>query len=327
MIGNNIKRKRLELKMSQQELAEALGYKTRSSIAKIENGNSDISQSKLSSLANALNTTIDFLLNGVEKSNRNNPLIIDNITTCTDSDLNTLKEKSKTAAIILAGGNSARNQQNSPNQFITVNGKPVIIYTLEAYQRHPSIDEIYIVCLSGWENIIPAYARQYKITKLAGIIPAGKTGILSVKASIEWLTRKYRENDIVILQEATRPMISEEMISNIIRYTTNNSSAVTYELMDDYVPFLANTNGIEIIDRNKLLSIQSPEAYHFKILQQAFIQADKIHHKYEETCCAMFMYNMGKELVFCKGNRFNIKIIRQEDVEFFKALLSLNNKS
>lgn len=87
-------------------------------------------------------------------------------------------------AIIVAGGKGQRMKQEVPKQFLNVNDKPVIVYTLEAFQKHPGIDEIGVVCLDGWDNILWAYAKQYNITKLQWIVPAGETGRKSIHNGI-----------------------------------------------------------------------------------------------------------------------------------------------
>lgn len=338
--GENIRKRRIELGMTQQQLANALGYKTRSSIAKIEKGDSDIAQSKLVSFANMLQTTISFLLTGISEQEDNQNVVVSKEaimpTTATITSVVTEQHKislaevhypfntgfGKVVAVVLAGGKSTRNHQNTPNQFINVKGKPVINYVLDAYQKHPAIEAIFIVCLSGWENIISAYARQYGMTKLAGIIPAGETGALSIVAAVDWLSTKYSYNDTVIFQEATRPMITEEMISNTIRCTKENGSAVTFEPMDEYLQFMKNlVHGVEYVDRTKLLAIQSPEGYNFGKIHRTIVQAKKIRHAFDETCCAMLMYNLGKKLVFVEGDHYNIKIVRQEDIGMFESLL------
>ena len=84
-------------------------------------------------------------------------------------------------AIILAGGTGQRMHQEIPKQFINVNDKPLIIYTLEAFQKHPQIDSILVVCIDGWHDILKAYARQNHITKLKWVISGGSTGQESIR--------------------------------------------------------------------------------------------------------------------------------------------------
>ena len=174
-VGANIKKRRFELNMTQQDLADAMSYKTRSTIAKIESGKNDITQKKLAKFAEVLNTTVETLL-GI--THTPTPLTASDTTISFD-------KRNKAVAIILAGGKSIRSHKNIPNQFIDINGKPVIVYCLEAYQRHPAVDDIYVVCLNGWENIVTAYAERFGIKKVRGLIPAEASGIRSVENGVD----------------------------------------------------------------------------------------------------------------------------------------------
>ena len=119
--GENIRKRRLELRMSQQELADAMGYKTRSTIAKIESGENDVTQSKLRRFAQVMDTTVEYLLTGGVAMMDAAPVSADII------PAPVVRENGRTVAVILAGGKSSRNQQNIPNQFINIMGKPVIV--------------------------------------------------------------------------------------------------------------------------------------------------------------------------------------------------------
>ena len=68
-------------------------------------------------------------------------------------------------ALLIAGGSGNRMHQDIPKQFITVNERPVIVYTLEAFEKHPEIDAIAVVCIKGWEQVLIAYAKQFNISK------------------------------------------------------------------------------------------------------------------------------------------------------------------
>lgn len=315
-ISENIKRRRLELNLSQQELANRMGYRSRSTIAKIEAGENSVPSSKIPKFAGALDTTVEFLETGkIEETSRK------------------FIEKAESGAphrnvvIVLAGGRSSRNMQNIPNQFISVLGKPVIIYTLEAYQRHPAIDDIYIVCGKDWEGILDAYTKQYRIDKLRGILPAGETGIRSVYNGIEGIRDRYEPGDVIIFQESTRPLVNEEMISKLLNACARKGSAVTCKPMSEYLQFELSEDNIETslhsryLDRNRLVMVESPEAYRLGTILEAFKTADEKGHKYVETCFAMFIHNLGYELQFYQGSHYNIKVVRQEDIAILSALL------
>lgn len=316
-VGANIRKRRYELKMSQQELADAMGYKTRTTIAKIESGENDISQGKLQKIAKILDTTVDVLVMGSDSLNLPEAFSVDTL----PSDLS---DRNRNVALIMAGGKSSRNMQNIPNQFINVLGKPVIIYCLEAYQMHPSIDDIYIVCLKGWESIVKAYAEQFRITKLKGIIPAGANGILSVKNGLDFIKDKYNKDDNVLIQESTRPMVSVEMISKLLQTVNAIGSANICRSMVDYVQFNVTKKKVTYLDRNETVELQSPEAFTLEILCNAFDKAAKTNHELTESCCAMLLHNLGYYINFIEGSTNNLKIIRQEDIAIFTALLKQN---
>ena len=320
--GENIKKRRIQLNMSQQDLADALGYKTRSSIAKLEKNNSNLSQDKLLILARVLNTTVDYLLTGEcldGESAKGDLLDSYKIQELEDNP----KQKYKCAAIILAGGKNRVNKYQVPFQFVTVKEKPIIFYTLETFQRHPAVDEIYIVCLEGWEDFLPAYADKYGISKLKDIIPSGQSGIQSVKHAVDWLAPFYHNRDILLFQEATRPFVEPEIISNAIRCCKQFGNAVTYERMDGMTPFLLNKNsgGLQHLDAYSLINVQSPEVYTLGFLRYAFMEAGKIRHPLDETICAVFLHNMGRELKFCEGGHNNIRIVSDDDLRILEALI------
>lgn len=315
-IAENIKKRRIELNLSQQDLANAMGYKSRSTISKIEAGENEVPETKIPRFARVLDTTVDYIKTGVESKN-----LSLRIAKGEDSISH------KNVVIVLAGGKSTRNMQNIPNQFINVFGKPVIVYCLEAYQRHPAIDDIYVVCLKDWESIFEAYAKQYSIHKLRGIIPAGKTGILSVKNGVNEIKERYEKNDVIIFQESTRPLVTEEMISKLLNACQRNGSAVTCEPMEEYVQFELSDEDIEAsrhseyLNRSRVVALESPEAYRLETVLEAFKTAEAKKHKYEETCFAMMMNDLGYELQFYAGNHNNIKVVRQQDIAILGALL------
>lgn len=314
-VGTNIKKRRFELRMSQQELADALGYKTRSTIAKIESGENDVTQKKLQRFAEVLDTTVEALITGESAPSRPADL------SAPIYEEAVLPNRNRNIAIVLAGGKSIRNQQNIPNQFINILGKPVIVYCLEAYQAHPAIDDIYIVCLKGWEQIVNAYAEQFHITKLKGLIPAASSGILSVKNGLEYVKNLYSEDDVVIFQESTRPMVSVDMISKLLQACYENGSANICQGMKDYVQFTCNEGTVDYIDRNTLVSLESPEAYRIGIISDVFADAEKKQHPLNESCCAMLLFNLGYNINFIKGSVNNIKIVRQEDIAICEGIL------
>lgn len=310
-VGANIKKRRLELRMSQQELADAMGYKTRSTIAKIESEENDVSQKKLQKFAAVLDTTAAVLISGYT------PAYAEPAVTPELSE----PKRNKNVAIILAGGKSGRNRQNLPSQFINVYGKPIIVYCMDAYQAHPSVDDIYVVCMKGWETIVKAYAGQYGITKLKGLIPAGTSGTDSLKNALDWIKNSYAPEDLIIIQEATRPMVTAETISTLLHACSEKGSATICHSMGDYVQFDISDQKAKYVDRNTIIALQSPEAHRLSLMNAVFEKAAKRRHPLTESCCTMLLYNLGYDINFIESGINNIKIVREEDIAAFSALV------
>lgn len=352
-LGTNIKKRRYELRMSQKELADAMGYKTHSTIAKIETGENDVSQKKLQRFSEVLYTTPEALISGnfTDFSVGSEFTAAEADTSIVIPNLQEEHKTTKNAAIILAGGKSGRNNQNIPSQFINIHGKPMLVYSMDAYQAHPAIDDIYIVCLKGWEDIVKAYIKQYRIKKVRALIPGHTSGIGSLKKAIDFIRTRYALEDIIIIQEATRPMVNVETISKLLQASYESGSATISHTMNEYVQFQVNTahtgntytdsinrrNGfnnhlrgktrnkssnVKYIDRNSVVALQSPEAHRLSLLLDVFENAKLQQHPLTESCFTMLMYNLGYDINFIEGGMNNIKIVREEDLKMFSALVN-----
>lgn len=306
-IGANIKRRRFELRMTQQELADAMGYRTRSTIAKIESGENDVSQKKLHAFAAVLDTTAEALISGYS--------------TVATAMPSASRQGQRNIAVILAGGKSGRNRQNIPSQFLNIQGRPILVYCMEVYQSHPAIDDIYIVCLKGWERIVQTYAQQYGITKLKGLVPAGRSGILSLKNALEHLKKHCQPRDLIFIQESTRPLVSADTLSKLLQACSQTGSATVCHSMDDYVQFNLSGGKPTYVDRNQMIALQSPEAHRFSLMEEVFEKAAQQKHPLTESCCTMLLYHLGYDINFIEGGFNNIKLVREEDIAAFSALV------
>ena len=134
----------------------------------------------------------------------------------------------KNIALIIAGGVGARMGQDIPKQFINVHDKPVIIYTLEAFQKHPQIDAIEVVCLDGWHDVLRAYAKQFGISKLENVVSGGKNGQDSIRNGLYDIAERYKnDDDVVLIHDAIRPMVSADVITDNIRVCRQYGNAIT----------------------------------------------------------------------------------------------------
>lgn len=224
-------------------------------------------------------------------------------------------------AIIIAGGTGARMGQDIPKQFITVNEKPVIMYTLEAFQSHANIDEIDVVCISGWENVLLAYAKQFNITKLKHVIPGGDCGQASIRNGVLEVEKHHSRDDIVLIHDAIRPMVSQEIISDCISKTMKYGCAITSipcaEAMietDDGVVSCGN------YPRERLKRTQTPQGFYLGEICDLHREALEKGITNSVASCTL-MIEMGKEVFFSVGSEKNIKLTTTEDIDIFKALL------
>ena len=119
-------------------------------------------------------------------------------------------------ALIIAGGSGIRMGQDIPKQFINVYNKPVLLYTLEGFQKHPLIDAIEVVCLEGWQDVLQVYAKQYNISKLKWIVLGGNSAQESIRNGVYNLENKCNEDDIVIIHDGIRPLVEEWVLTDVI---------------------------------------------------------------------------------------------------------------
>ena len=224
-------------------------------------------------------------------------------------------------ALLTAAGSGTRTHQDIPKQFIHVNNKPIIIYTLEAFQQHPNIDEICVVILKGWEDILGAYAKQFNISKLKYIVYGGETGQESIYNGLEEISKHRSGDDVVMVHDGNRPMVSQDIITDSLVKFSKYGSAVAGIPCTEVVFAMENGNERQqILDRDMLCRTQTPHTYRLGELWEAHQEAKKRGIQNMAASCAL-MYELGKKSYFSLGSEKNIKITTLEDIEIFKALL------
>ena len=228
-------------------------------------------------------------------------------------------------ALIIAGGVGQRTNQDIPKQFINVNDKPVIVYTLEAFQNHKDIDAIEVVCLDGWHDILSAYAKQFNITKLHKIVSGGENGQASIRNGVYSISESFSEDDIILVHDAIRPMISEEIITDCINTCKEYGSAITSIPCAEAMLYTTDkVQSDKIISRDELLRTQTPQAFSVGRLKAAHEEALKRGITNSVASCTL-MIELGERIYFSKGSEKNIKLTTADDFEIFRALLTAKN--
>ena len=229
----------------------------------------------------------------------------------------------KNIAMIIAGGIGARMNQDIPKQFLNVYDKPVILYTMEAFQKHPGIDAIEIVCLDGWHDVVRAYAKQFGISKLDGVVSGGVNGQDSIRNGLQDLAKRYTDpEDIVLIHDAIRPMVSQEIITDNIRVCREYGNAITV------VPCTAamlktydSLSTTEQVPRDNLKTTQTPQAFFLHDILAAHREALEKGITRSVASCTMYI-ELGRKLYMSQGSEKNLKLTTTEDIEIFKALLN-----
>lgn len=228
-------------------------------------------------------------------------------------------------ALLTAAGSGTRMHQDIPKQFIHVNNKPIIIHTMEAFQRHPSIDAIIVVTLDSWSEVLRSYAKQFNVTKLKWIVSGGDSGQESIFKGLVELKKHLSDKDVVLVHDGNRPLVSSEIISNSLATFAKYGNAVAVipctEVVfesDDGVSSMVST------EREKLFRTQTPHTYYLGDLYQAHLEAQKRNIVNTAASC-MLMKELGRKTYFSKGSEENMKITTIEDLRLFQALLKTQN--
>lgn len=228
-------------------------------------------------------------------------------------------------ALIIAGGSGHRMGQDIPKQFINVYDKPILIYTLEGFQKHPQIDAIEVVCIDGWHDILWAYAKQFNITKLKWVISGGSTGQESIRNGVYNLEDKCSIDDIIIIHDGIRPLVEPSVLSDVIAKCKLYGNAVTSMPYNEQI-FVIDENDenttSKFIPRETLRRVSTPQAYNFKLLDEKYHEAfEKEIGIYGSHYTNTMMVELGVKLHFAAGSDKNIKLTTKDDLEMFKAYL------
>ena len=226
-------------------------------------------------------------------------------------------------ALISAGGIGERSKLDVPKQFLSVNDKPLIIYTLKAFQESPYIDAIAVICLNGWEDTLQAYANKEGINKCKWVFKGGPNvqeswynGIMGLVTVIE----DFKTCN-VICHDGVRPLVSQRIIEDCVRKCDEHGFAITVNhtpevimKLDGLKHALSNVD----IDRKMLFVRQNPQAFKLFDLYYAYThkQYEKMIDPYETVCNGEI-----PEVNIVFSDIFNFKITYPEDIKLFKKLV------
>jgi 2-C-methyl-D-erythritol 4-phosphate cytidylyltransferase len=218
-------------------------------------------------------------------------------------------------AIIPAGGKGTRSGFNLPKQYLKINGKELLVYTLEVFQNNRSVDEIIISADPFYFKLLNKIKKKYSISKLAMWIEAGKerqnsvyNGLVSLSAS---------PGDLIIVHDAVRPLLPARVLANAIKIAKEKGNALVCLKAKDTL--IRGKELVETyIDRDGVSCVQTPQIFEYSILKKAMDKA--IKDKLLGTDESMLVRRLNQKINIVEGSIFNFKVTSKEDIKFLLKL-------
>ena len=225
-----------------------------------------------------------------------------------------------TTALIFAGGTGQRmNSRAKPKQFLELHGKPVIIYTLEHFEMHPEVDSIVVVCLEGWISELRHLLRQYAIEKISSIVPGGDGGDKSIYCGLKVLADICKPDDIVLIHDGVRPLISAQLISANIAKAAQFGNAITVEHVSESIVRLDSGKRVtDVPPRQEMFLAKAPQSFRFGDIWELYQRAQLDGLRTIDSAHLCSVYGIEMHTVMSTPN--NLKITAPADYYIFRAL-------
>ena len=224
-------------------------------------------------------------------------------------------------AMLFAGGVGTRMKSNDlPKQFLVVGGKPIIIRTMEHFAKHKDVDDIVIACKEDWIDYLNELIEKFNIQKVRAVVPGGATGFDSIHNGVVE-TAKVAKNpdDIILICDGVRPMLSEQLITNCIELTRKYGTAVPVTPSIDSLLYSddGETCG-KSYKRSSMYITQAPQGYTMERILWAHNEAERRGITNPVSSSELFI-ELGEEVRLFIGERSNIKVTTTEDLDTLRA--------
>lgn len=223
-------------------------------------------------------------------------------------------------AVIFAGGSGKRmNTVAKPKQFLELNGKPIIVYTLEIFDNLPEIDGIIVVCIKDWIPYMNKLIRKFELSKIFEVVPGGDTGQDSIYNGL-FVAKKYgNDESVVLIHDGVRPLITEKAILDNIKMVKDTGSCITCIPATETFVVKQNDGALHIPTRSNSLIARAPQSFRLGEILSAHekARAENIHD-FIDSCTMMSYY--GHKLSTIIGPMENIKITTPTDFFIFRAI-------
>jgi 2-C-methyl-D-erythritol 4-phosphate cytidylyltransferase len=229
----------------------------------------------------------------------------------------------KNYVILLAGGVGKRMQSEIPKQFLEVEGKPIIVYTIENFQRNEQVEKIVVVCVKDWIEHLRNLIQKYSLTKVEWITEGGDTGHDSIRNGVFFLKDKIEPDDFIIVHDAVRPILPQKAIDEVIRVAHENGNASSSIACHPPIVYTEDfKSGIKDVDREHVMLTASPQMFRYDLALKCYEKAEQ-ENKHNFTFTSSLLIHYGERVYFAKGTTSNIKVTQKEDLALFGALLKV----
>lgn len=223
------------------------------------------------------------------------------------------------SVVVFAGGSGQRMKSDDvPKQFLEIDGIPIIIRTLKHFSDHPMVDAIVVVCIETWLEKLRKDLDKYDIKKVIAVVPGGATGHQSIHNGLVKVAENAKDDDIVLICDGVRPMLSEELITTCINDTAEFGTAVPVTPSIDSV--LYSEDGVycsKNYERKKMFITQAPQGYTVGKIMWAHKEAEE--QGLDPVSSGELLIELGEKIHIFQGIRENIKVTTPEDLQSLRA--------
>lgn len=226
-------------------------------------------------------------------------------------------------AVIFAGGSGVRMGAGIPKQFLEINGKPIIVHTLELFENHNEIDKIYVVMLEEYIPYMRRLVQRFAVSKVSAIVAGGETGQDSIYNGLKKAREENPEDSVVLIHDGVRPWVSYDTISRNIQGVKDNGNAITCTPCFETILMSTSGRTVETVPyRKDTYAAQAPQSFWLGEIIADHEKVRLTESRYDnlvDTCT--LIKSLGKEAYMVEGNRGNIKVTTPEDVYMYRALI------
>jgi 2-C-methyl-D-erythritol 4-phosphate cytidylyltransferase len=229
--------------------------------------------------------------------------------------------KHKSFALIPAAGMGKRMGASINKQYLQLKGMPVVARTLSIFEQSPLIDAVYLVIPAEEISYCQKHVvDEYGFKKIAAIVPGGKERQNSVLNGLKAMREVAADDDVVLIHDGVRPLITENMLRDSIHVARNHDGALVAVQVKDTIKTVHNGTVCGTPPRESLWQAQTPQSFRFGKIFHAHLAAEQ--EGFAGTDDSSIIERIGGEVHIIQGHYRNIKITTPEDMILAEAFMS-----